>query len=106
MRHLHFVLIVSVIAVFCSCCSANHAAQGTISVGMTRTETLQRLRQSGAVEVAKDVAAGKGWSVANRHECLFLSFTNDVLASIGVETRANEAKMYRGGYATNIYRLR
>ncbi len=79
----------------------------TISIGMTRTETLRRLHQSGAVEVARDVLPdAKGWAVAGRSDCLFLSFTNDMLAGIGVELNANKPKMYRGAYTTNSYRLR
>jgi hypothetical protein len=82
-------------------------APETISVGMTKTETLRRLRQSGAVEVAKDLSPdGKGWGIAGRSDCLFLSFTNDMLAGIGVELNADRPKMYRVGYATNSYRLR
>lgn len=74
---------------------------------MTRTETLRRLRQSGAVEVAKDVLPdAEGWAVAGRSDCLFLSLSNDVQAGIGVELHANKPKMHRGRHATNSYRLR
>lgn len=101
------VFVAGMAVAFLGCSSTNHAAEGTISVGMTRAETLQRLRLNGAVEVAKDVLPdGKGWAVAGGDDCLFLSFTNDVLTSIEVETHADKPKMYRGGYVTKIYRLR
>ncbi len=79
----------------------------TTSVGMTRAEAVRRLHESGAIEVAKDVFSdAKGWAVAGRSDCLFLSFTNDVLAGIGVQLNADKPKMYRSSYATNSYRLR
>jgi hypothetical protein len=77
-----------------------------ISLGMTRAEALQRLVQSGASEVPKDVFPdAKGWSVVGGHECLYLSFTNDVLAGIQVELNADQPKMYRHWYETNSFRL-
>ena len=107
MRLLASALVVSTASLFCGCGSTDRASPEAISVGMTQTETLRRLQQSGAVEVAKDVAPdGKGWALAGRTECLYLRFTNDVLASIGVELNADKPKMYRGGYATNTYKLR
>jgi len=78
-----------------------------IAIGMTRTETLQRLQKYGAIEVAKDVLpSAKGWSVAGRSECLFLSFTNDILAGIWVERNADKPKIDRSWYTTNSYILR
>jgi len=78
-----------------------------ISVGMARSDTLLRLQQNGAVEVPKAVAPdGKGWAIANRSDCLYLSFTNDVLASITVELNADQPKMFQNWYATNVYELR
>ena len=78
----------------------------SIAVGMARPEVLLRLKRSGAVEVAKDVALdAKGWEVADRDECLFLSFDHDVLTSIGVEEHASQPKMYRRWHSTKTYAL-
>jgi hypothetical protein len=102
-----FLSLIFLSMLFCGCSSADRATQETISVGMRRAETMRRLTESGAVEVTKDVAQdARGWSIAGRSDCLFLRFTNDVLASIGVELNADKPKMYRGGYETNSYRLR
>jgi len=74
---------------------------------MVRTEVLQLFHEAKPVEVPKDVLpAATGWGVAKRNECLFLSFSNNVLSGILVEANSDKLKIYRQFYKTNGYSLR
>ena len=105
---LHFPstsLSLLVVTLFCGC-AFGRPPDNSISAGMTRTEVLMRLKHSGAAGVAKDVAPdAKGWAVAGRDECFFLSFEHDVLTGITVEEHTSQSKIYRHWHDTKIYDL-
>lgn len=79
--------------------------ENALRVGMKRAKAVKLLSASGCTEVAKDVLPdGKGWSVG-KNNCLLLSFTNDILASICIESNSNEPKVFRRFFLTNFYDL-
>ncbi|NOS71951.1 MAG: hypothetical protein HOP33_18735 [Verrucomicrobia bacterium] len=79
--------------------------ENALRVGMKRAKAVKLLSANGCTEVAKDVLPdGKGWSVGNNN-CLLLSFTNDILASICIESNSNEPKAFRRFFLTNFYEL-
>ena len=79
----------------------------TISLGMKRVDVLQLLKNNGSTEVFKDVSPdAKGWWVESHHECLFLSYKDDVLTGISVEEKADQPKMYRRWHDAKTYNLR
>ena len=88
-------------------CVLGGQLDNTISVGMSRTEVLQRLKDNGALEVDKDAGpTAKAWAVAGQHDCLFLSYENGVLKSIRVEENADKPKAWRRFHDAKLYALR
>lgn len=79
--------------------------ENALRVGMEHDKAIKLLSASGCIEVAKDVLPdSKGWSIGN-NRCLILSFSNDILASILIESNSDGPKAFRRFFLTNFFEL-